>query len=417
MGADNENNDFIYDVAFSFAGEQRDFVSRVYMILTDKYKLKVFYDQDPEIQAKLWGKDFTEEFPKVYGEQSKWCLLFISKEYKEKYWTTYEKRIVLAKAIKEKGDYLLPARFDDTEIPGILSTVGYINVSQMSPDEFSEKIMLRLGIPSKHVKAKKSKLSIYNESKKNNKKNLAVIGIAVLIFVVLVMFTISSLMDSDVRSDSNTGSDSSNTGSGSFNTGLDPSNTGSNSSNTGLDSNNESDYNTGSYYNTEPNSDTGSEVIGITLSDLQRIQEVEYESNAWKNQKYSSVQVGDKYYVPLKPDLKNKFAELVLDDGYKYTVRTGEFIDLGEGYSVQIKQVDIDGTKVWVEFYRNGEYVDDEIVGVGTSDSTWDVKLDGIQGENNVTVMKIHINQIEADGIQIDGLWVIDYANAFSVTG
>jgi S-layer protein (TIGR01567 family) len=416
MGADNENNDFIYDVAFSFAGEQRDFVSRVYMILTDKYKLKVFYDQDPEIQAKLWGKDFTEEFPKVYGEQSKWCLLFISKEYKEKYWTTYEKRIVLAKAIKEKGDYLLPARFDDTEIPGILSTVGYINVSQMSPDEFSEKIMLRL-VPSKHVKAKKSKLSIYNESKKNNKKNLAVIGIAVLIFVVLVMFTISSLMDSDVRSDSNTVSDSSNTGSGSFNTGLDPSNTGSNSSNTGLDSNNESDYNTGSYYNTEPNSDTVSEVIGITLSDLQRIQEVEYESNAWKNQKYSSVQVGDKYYVPLKPDLKNKFAELVLDDGYKYTVRTGEFIDLGEGYSVQIKQVDIDGTKVWVEFYRNGEYVDDEIVGVGTSDSTWDVKLDGIQGENNVTVMKIHINQIEADGIQIDGLWVIDYANAFSVTG
>jgi hypothetical protein len=150
MGADNENNGYIYDVAFSYAGEQRDFVNRVYKILTDNYKLKVFYDQNPEIQANLWGKDLAEELEKIYGEESKCCVLFISKEYKVKYWTNYEKISVLTKAIKEKGDYLLPARFDDTEIPGILGTDSYINVSQMSPDDFSELIILKIGISSKH---------------------------------------------------------------------------------------------------------------------------------------------------------------------------------------------------------------------------------------------------------------------------
>jgi hypothetical protein len=149
MDADKENNDFVYDVAFSFAGEHRGYVSEVYRILTDKYNIKIFYDQNDKIQAELWGKDLVEEFQKIYGEQSKCCILFISKEYKEKVWTNHEKRSALARAIKEKGDYLLPARFDDTEIPGILSTTGYIDISNMTPDDFSEIVILKLEIPSK----------------------------------------------------------------------------------------------------------------------------------------------------------------------------------------------------------------------------------------------------------------------------
>lgn len=103
MGANDRNIDFIYDVAFSFAGEQRKFVSKVYKILTEKYGLNIYYDQNPEIQAKLGGKDLAEEFQKVYGEQSKCCVLFISKEYKEKYWTNHEKRSALTKALEKKA--------------------------------------------------------------------------------------------------------------------------------------------------------------------------------------------------------------------------------------------------------------------------------------------------------------------------
>ncbi|HWQ49438.1 MAG TPA: S-layer protein domain-containing protein, partial [Methanosarcina sp.] len=63
--------------------------------------------------------------------------------------------------------------------------------------------------------------------------------------------------------------------------------------------------------------------------------------------------------------------------------------------------------------------VDDEIIDVGTGDSTWDVELDDIQGEDDVTVLKVHVNQVfqgAVDSIaQIEGIWLIDYANAMKI--
>ena len=50
---------------------------------------------------------------------------------------------------------------------------------------------------------------------------------------------------------------------------------------------------------------------------------------------------------------------------------------------------------------------------VGTGDNTWEVKLDDIQDEDDVVVLKVHVNQVfqgAVDSIaQIDGLWLIDY--------
>jgi TIR domain len=149
MCSEENNNDFVYDIAFSFACEQREYVSKVYRILKKEYNVKVFYDNDLDVKTKLWGDDLGEVFQKVYGEQSKWCLMFISKEYKEKFWTRHEKRSALSRAIRQKGIYLLPARFDDTEIEGIPSTTGYIDISTIKPEDFSKLVLLKLGIPLK----------------------------------------------------------------------------------------------------------------------------------------------------------------------------------------------------------------------------------------------------------------------------
>lgn len=143
------DNNFVYDIAFSFAGEQREYVSKVYQILKNEYSVKVFYDQDVGIQAELWGRDLVEEFQKIYSKQSKFCLIFVSKEYKEKTWTNIERRNALVRAIQEKSEYILPARFDSTDIPGILSTIGYIDISETTPEVFSECILKKLDIPLK----------------------------------------------------------------------------------------------------------------------------------------------------------------------------------------------------------------------------------------------------------------------------
>lgn len=108
----------------------------------------------------MWGKDLVEELQKIYRDQSKCCLLFISKEYKDKIWTRHEKRSVLERAINEEGVYLLPARFDDTEISGIPSTTSYIDISNKTPEDFSKYILLKLGIPLKQKEKTPDKLNL-----------------------------------------------------------------------------------------------------------------------------------------------------------------------------------------------------------------------------------------------------------------
>jgi S-layer protein (TIGR01567 family) len=152
-----------------------------------------------------------------------------------------------------------------------------------------------------------------------------------------------------------------------------------------------------------------------------KIQQVDYEyensAAGWDN--YSLLGFFADKYIPLKSNSADKLAKLVLDSDDKYTVRTGETLDLGQGYSLQAKQVDVDGEKVWLEFDKDGEYVDDEIIEVGTGESTWDVELDDIQDEDDVVVLKVHVNQVfqgAVDSIaQIEGIWLIDYANAMTI--
>jgi hypothetical protein len=48
--------------------------------------------------------------------------VFISSHYARKLWTNHERKSAQARAFKERSEYLFPARFDDTDVPGILST-------------------------------------------------------------------------------------------------------------------------------------------------------------------------------------------------------------------------------------------------------------------------------------------------------
>lgn len=72
--------------------------------------------------------------------------MFISKNYANKVWTSHERKSALAKAIEEKEEYILPARFDDTEIPGIQPTIGYVDLTKKDSDQLGEMILQKLGI-------------------------------------------------------------------------------------------------------------------------------------------------------------------------------------------------------------------------------------------------------------------------------
>lgn len=169
--------------------------------------------------------------------------------------------------------------------------------------------------------------------------------------------------------------------------------------------------------------DTSKPFTQITNVQRSSFQQVEYRSDAWSNQKYFLIQMFGEKCIPLKSDSKSKLAILVIEspsEDEKYALRTGEILDLGQGYGFEVKQIDIAGEKVWLEFTKDGKRVNDGIVSVvDGSGGTWNVELDDIQGVNNVVVFKVHINQIFQGAVdrivEIDGLWLIDFKNAFTI--
>lgn len=138
----DETTRYEYDVALSFAGEDRDYVE----VVADQLRLRgvrVFYDLYE--QANLWGKDLYEHLDYVYRRAARYCLLFASTAYADKVWTRHERRSAQARAIEENREYVLPVKFDDTEIPGVLPTVGYVDARSTTAVQLADLISQKLG--------------------------------------------------------------------------------------------------------------------------------------------------------------------------------------------------------------------------------------------------------------------------------
>ena len=121
-----------YDVAISFAGEDRHIAEAIAKRLKE-LKYSVFYDKDEE--ANLWGKDLYEHLNEVYSKRAKFCLMIISKNYANKNWTNHERKAAQTRAFKQNKEYILPLRLDETEIPGLNETVGYVNYNKTGLEE------------------------------------------------------------------------------------------------------------------------------------------------------------------------------------------------------------------------------------------------------------------------------------------
>ena len=131
-----------YDVVFSFAGENRRYVERVAACLRRR-GIRVFYDGFEE--AALWGRDLAEHLDVIYRRAGMYCVLFISSDYVTKMWTRHERRSAYARALKQDSEYILPARFDDAELPGLRPTVGYISLRDRKPAQLAKLILQKLG--------------------------------------------------------------------------------------------------------------------------------------------------------------------------------------------------------------------------------------------------------------------------------
>jgi len=130
-----------WDVALSFAGTERDYVEQVARALQAR-GVRCFYDAGEQID--LWGKYLAEELPAIYSERAAAVVVFVSAEYAARDWTRVERRAALNRAVRERGEYVLPARFDDTPLPGLLSDLVAVDLRGRAPEQFAAMIAAKL---------------------------------------------------------------------------------------------------------------------------------------------------------------------------------------------------------------------------------------------------------------------------------
>jgi acyl carrier protein len=130
-----------YDVALSFAGEDRAYAKE----LADSLRrrgIAVFYDE--YAKADMWGKDLYDHLSEVYEDRAEYVVMFISKHYADKVWTTHERRSAQARALNESREYILPIRLDDVGVGGVLQNISHLSWPPEDADSIADIIQIKL---------------------------------------------------------------------------------------------------------------------------------------------------------------------------------------------------------------------------------------------------------------------------------
>ncbi|MBZ0299751.1 MAG: TIR domain-containing protein [Anaerolineae bacterium] len=125
MIPDKWDRKFTYDVAISYAGNEREFASSLAKSLREN-GLSVFYDRHQ--LPDLIGRNLVDELQKIYLEKARLCVILASRAYNHSRYAQIERQA--AQARQQSGNdpgYIVLVKLDDTaEITGFLPTVAYL---------------------------------------------------------------------------------------------------------------------------------------------------------------------------------------------------------------------------------------------------------------------------------------------------
>jgi len=136
---------------------------------------------------------------------------------------------------------------------------------------------------------------------------------------------------------------------------------------------------------------------------------------------YSDEKIGD--LVPRLWDVSEdentlideQLLKVLLDDDTEKTVTSGTPLQLAEGYELQIKAIDIDGNKVYVELLKDGQSVDTKVISPSKdqatmADKTYHYKKD-IGDTKEIVIIAVHFKNAfrgaDQDIATIDGVFQV----------
>jgi hypothetical protein len=131
-----------FKVALSFSGDMRDYVQEVANELKKQLApALVFYYED--FTAQLARPNLDTLLQRIYLNNSELVVVFFSSEYEKRQWCGLEWRAI-REIIKNKSDAsLMFMRFDETEIRGLYSIDGYVDLRNRTPLEAARFIVER----------------------------------------------------------------------------------------------------------------------------------------------------------------------------------------------------------------------------------------------------------------------------------
>lgn len=134
-----------FRIAFSFAGEKRDFVKQVADLLAKRFgRDRILYDKYHE--AEFARNDLGIYLPNLYNRECDLVVVVVCPDYDEKEWTGLEWLAIHDLLQQRKRDEVVLSRFDHARVNGLFRGAGFIELDHKTPDEFVTLILERLAL-------------------------------------------------------------------------------------------------------------------------------------------------------------------------------------------------------------------------------------------------------------------------------
>lgn len=140
-----------FRVAFSFAGEKREFVAATAVILAELFgEDQILYDKYHE--AEFADADLAFNLPDLYKNDADLIVAVFSRDYEQKEWCGLEWRAIFSLIKENQSKRILLCRFDLHDGKGLFGLAGFIDLDKKAPQQFATLILQRLALNEGHPK-------------------------------------------------------------------------------------------------------------------------------------------------------------------------------------------------------------------------------------------------------------------------
>ena len=134
-----------FRIAFSLAGEKRDFVAAVAAIVAARFgEEKILYDKYHEAEFANWKLGLLLQ--ELYHDQSDLIVAVVCPDYSKKDWCGLEWVAIHGMLMSGKDREIMLCRFEHAKLQGLNENAGYIELDDKTPEQVAMLILERLAL-------------------------------------------------------------------------------------------------------------------------------------------------------------------------------------------------------------------------------------------------------------------------------